>query len=305
MAFATKKVKTKYKDGGMVEKNSVGGWIADIAIVVILIGVMFICLIPLWYSLVASFSDGFTLYFTEGMIWLPVGKWTLAGYEHVFANDNILRGYANTLMYVVGATFLGFILNVLAGYTLSRKTRYRSFMILFVMFTMMFNGGLIPTYIVMQKLGFINSPLAIIIPTCTNAFFMVMMMNAYAGVPESTVEAAELDGAGHFRVMFQICLPQCMSIATVVLLYSVVQQWNSWFQAYVYLASARDWWPLQLVVNNMIAENTNFTQSGNIDYSRFLIQYSLVIVATVPILIVFPFFQKYIEKGAVLGGVKE
>ena len=114
-----------------------------------------------------------------------------------------------------------------------------------------------------------------------------------------------MDGAGHFRLMFQICLPQCMSIATVVLLYSVVFQWNSWFQAYVYLSTARDWWPLQLVVNNMISENANFMQSGNIDYSRFLIQYGLVVVATIPILCVFPFFQKYIEKGAILGGVKE
>lgn len=299
------KVKTKYRNGGMVEKNSVLGWIADIIIYALLVVMMFICVIPLWYSLVASFSDGFTLYNSEGMIWFPVGEWTLAGYEHVFASNNVLRGYLNTIIYVVGATLLGFVLNVLAGYVLSRSTRYRGIMILFVMFTMMFNGGLIPTYIVMRALGFVNSPLAIIIPTCTNAYFMILMMNAYLGVPQSTVEAAELDGAGHFRLMFQICLPQCMSIATVVLLYSVVFQWNSWFQAYVYLSTAREWWPLQLVVNNMISENTNFMQSGNIDYSRFLIQYGLVVVATIPILCVFPFFQKYIEKGAVLGGVKE
>lgn len=299
------KVKTKYRNGGMVEKNSVLGWIADIIIYALLVVMMFICVIPLWYSLVASFSDGFTLYNSEGMIWLPVGDLTLAGYEHVFASNNVLRGYLNTIIYVVGATALGFVLNVLAGYVLSRHTRYRGIMILFVMFTMMFNGGLIPTYIVMRSLGFVNSPLAIIIPTCTNSYFMILMMNAYLGVPQSTVEAAQLDGAGHFRLMFQICLPQCMSIATVVLLYSVVFQWNSWFQAYVYLSTARDWWPLQLVVNNMISENANFMQSGNIDYSRFLIQYGLVVVATIPILCVFPFFQKYIEKGAVLGGVKE
>lgn len=214
-------------------------------------------------------------------------------------------GYGNTLLYVVSATLLGFVLNVLAGYVLSRDTRYRGIMIMIVMFTMMFGGGLIPTYIVMKALGFVNNPLAIIIPTCTNAYFMILMMNAYLSVPQSTVEAAQLDGAGHFRLMFQICLPQCMSIATVVLLYSVVFQWNSWFQAYVYLSSAKEWWPLQLVVNNMIAENTNFMQSGNIDYSRYLIQYGLVVVATIPILCAFPFFQKYIEKGAVLGGVKE
>ena len=187
-------------------------------------------------------------------------------------------------------------------FTISAKRRSSSATIVF---TMMFGGGLIPTYIVLRSLGFVNSPLAVIIPTCTNAYFMILMMNAYLGVPQSTVEAAQLDGAGHFRLMFQICLPQCMSIATVVLLYSVVFQWNSWFQAYVYLSSAKEWWPLQLVVNNMISENTTFTQSANIDYSRYLIQYGLVVVATIPILCAFPFFQKYIEKGAVLGGVKE
>lgn len=299
------KVKTKYRNGGMVEKNSVLGWIADIIIYALLIVMMFICIIPLWYSLVASFSDGFTLYTNEGMIWLPVGKLSLEGYKHIFESNNVLVGYGNTILYVVSATLLGFVLNVLAGYVLSRSTRYRGIMILFVMFTMMFGGGLIPTYIVLRSLGFVNSPLAVIIPTCTNAYFMILMMNAYLGVPQSTVEAAQLDGAGHFRLMFQICLPQCMSIATVVLLYSVVFQWNSWFQAYVYLSSAKEWWPLQLVVNNMISENTTFTQSANIDYSRYLIQYGLVVVATIPILCAFPFFQKYIEKGAVLGGVKE
>lgn len=299
------KIKSKHGNVGMIEKNSVGGWIADILITVILTGVMLVCLLPLWYSLVASFSDGFTLYNTSGMIWLPVGKWNLEGYKHIFAGNNILRGYVNTLVYVVSATLLGFLLNVVGGYTLSRKTRYRGIMVMFVMFTMMFGGGLIPTYIVMLKIGLVNSPLAIILPTCTNAFFMIMMMNAYSSVPEATIEAAQIDGAGHIRIMFQIGLPQCMSMATVVILYSVVSQWNSWFQAYVYLTSARDWWPLQLVVNNMIAENIGFAQSGNIDYSRYLIQYGLTVVATVPILIIFPFFQKYIEKGAVLGGVKE
>lgn len=303
--MVSQKIKTKYRNGGMVEKNSVGGIIADIIIWAVLLFVAFICLIPLWYSLVASVSDGLTLYRTDGMIWWPVGEWNLDGYKHIFANSNILIGYRNTIFYMVSATLVGFVLNVIGGYIMSRKTRYRAVMILFVMFTMMFNGGLIPTYIVMGKYGLINNPLAIILPTSTNSFFMIMMMNGFGSVPESTVEAAELDGAGHLRIMFQVSLPQCMSIATVILLYSVVAQWNSWFQAYVYLSSATEWWPLQLFVNRMIGENTNFMLGGSIDYSRYLIQYGLAVIATVPILIVFPFFQKYIEKGAVLGGVKE
>ena len=301
-----KKVRAKYH-GGMVEKNSVGGWIADILITIILIAFMFVCVIPLWYSLVASFSDGFTLFRTEGMIWLPVGKWNVEGYKHIFASNEVWRGYGNTLLYMVTATFLGTILNVIGGYAMSRKTRYRNVMILYVMFTMMFSGGMIPTYIVMKGLGLVDSPLAVIIPTCTNAWFMVLTMNGFLSVPESTIEAAQIDGAGHLRIMFQIAFPQTMGISLVVILYALVGQWNNWFQAYLYLNSnaAKLWYPLQLVVDQMIARNANFLQSGNIDYSRYLIPFGLVVVSTVPILIVFPFFQKYIEKGALMGGVKE
>ena len=298
-------IKTKYRNGGMVEKNTVSGVIADVIIWCLLILAAAICLVPLWYAIVASISDGLTLYRTEGMIWWPVGEWNLKGYAHIFSNNNVIRGYGCTLFYMVRATLIGFVLNVIGGYVMSRKTRYRTVMVLFVMFTMMFNGGLIPTYIVMNAYGLINDPLAVILLTCTNAFFMIMMMNGFASVPESTVETAGLDGAGHLRIMFQISLPQCMSIAVVIILYSVVAQRNSWFQAYVYLSSAKEWWSLQLVVNQMIAENVSFMLTGDIDYSRYLIQYGLAVVATIPILVVFPFFQKYIERGAILGGVKE
>lgn len=295
----------KSNNTSMVEARTVSGTIADILIVLVLIGVMIICFVPLWYVLVASVSDGKTLFATEGLILKPVGEWTLDGYKLILKDNSILIGYRNTLMYVVSATVLGLLINVMTGYAISRKTRFSGLMTLFVVITMMFSGGLIPSYMIIRELGILNTPLAVILPTCTNAFFIMMTANAFRGVPQQTIEAAEIDGASHFQVMMQVALPQCKGIVAVVVLYSVVFQWNSWFQAMVYLPNARNWWPLQLYIREFVANNTAFLMSSNPDYSRYLIQFALIVVATLPILLAFPFFLNTIEKGALTGGVKE
>lgn len=295
----------KSNNTSMVEARTVSGTIADILIVLVLIGVMIICFVPLWYVLVASISDGKAMFATEGLILKPVGEWTLDGYKLILKDNSILLGYRNTLLYVVTTTLLGLLLNVMTGYALSRDTRYGGLMTLFIIITMMFSGGLIPSYMIIRELGILNTPLAVILPTCTNAFFIIMTANAFRGVPKQTIEAAEIDGANHFQVMMQVALPQCKGIVAVVVLYNVVFQWNSWFQAMVYLPNAREWWPLQLYIREFVANNTSFLMSSNPDYSRYLIQFCLIVVATLPILVAFPFFLNTIEKGALTGGVKE
>ena len=300
-----KKMKTSRNGVSMIEERTIGGSIADILIVLVLIGVMIICFVPLWYVVVASVSNGKAMFATEGLILKPVGDMTLDGYKLIFSDNSILLGYRNTLIYVVGGTALGLLLNVMTGYALSRNTRYKGIMILFVIITMMFSGGLIPTYMIIRKLGLLNTPLSVILPTCTNAFFIIMTANAFRSVPQQIIEAAEMDGANHFRVMLQVALPQCKGTVAVVVLYSVVTQWNSWFHAMVYLANARQWWPLQLFIREFVANNTAFLMSTNPDYSRYLIQFCLIVVATLPILVAFPFFLNTIEKGALTGGVKE
>lgn len=289
----------------MVETRTVSGTIADILIVLVLIGVMIVCFVPLWYVLVASISDGKAMFATEGLILKPVGQWNLEGYKLILKDNSILIGYRNTLMYVVTTTLLGLLINIMSGYALSRPTRLNGLMTLFVIITMMFSGGLIPTYMVIRSLGILNNPLAVILPTCTNAFFIMMTANAFRSVPKQTIEAAHLDGANHFQVMLRVALPQCKSIVAVVVLYNVVFQWNSWFQAMVYLPNARQWWPLQLYIREFVANNTAFLMSSNPDYSRYLVQFCLIVVATLPILVAFPFFLNTIEKGALTGGVKE
>jgi len=295
----------KSNNTSMVEARTISCTIADILIVLVLIGVMIVCFVPLWYVLVASISDGKAMFATEGLILKPVGEWTLDGYKLILQDNSILLGYRNTLLYVVTTTLLGLLLNVMTGYALSRDTRYGGLMTLFIIITMMFSGGLIPSYMIIRELGILNTPLAVILPTCTNAFFIIMTANAFRSVPKQTIEAAEIDGANHFQVMMQVALPQCKGIVAVVVLYNVVFQWNSWFQAMVYLPNARQWWPLQLYIREFVANNTSFLMSSNPDYSRYLVQFCLIVVATLPILVAFPFFLNTIEKGALTGGVKE
>jgi putative aldouronate transport system permease protein len=289
----------------MVREVSAVTIIVDIIIGLFLLAVAFVSFIPLWHVLMASFSDGKQLLAHEGLLWLPVGKANFEGYKLMFADDGIITGYMNTLVYVVGASLIGLVINTLGGYVLCRKTRLKSIMTLYITFTMLFSGGLIPTYMVIRSLGMVGTRWALLIPGCTNAFFLILMMNGFRQVPESTVEAARVDGAGHVRVMFQIMLPQARGMMVVTILNTVVMQWNSWFPASIYVTNKRELWPLQLWIKQIVADNANILQSANPNYGRWLIQYAVIIAATMPILVTFPFFQEKLEKGMVMGGVKE
>lgn len=288
----------------MVERPSVGDRVVDVIVILVCALVAFCSLVPMWHVLMSSLSDGKTLLATEGVAWLPAGSVTLDGYKHIFSDKSILTGYANTLFYTVSSTALGFFLSVCAGYAMSRNTKLKGFMILALMLPMLFSGGLVPTYMVIRKLGWVGTRLALIIPGCTNAMFMVMMMNAFNSVPGEMYEAARIDGAGHFRTMSQIMLPQAMNLGSVIILNSVVGQWNSWLQASIYVPNKRNLWPLQLFIREITANNENFLQTSNPDYSRYLIRYAVIVAATLPIIAIFPFFQDKLEKGVIAGGVK-
>lgn len=302
--MAKKEVKTTGRSALALDKG-LGNNIANTVIAALLLFVAFVSFIPLWHVLMASLSDGRRLLAHEGLLWLPAGQASLGGYRIMFADLSILTGYLNTIIYVVGATFFGILINTSGGYVLSRDSRLKSILTIFVTFTMLFNGGLIPTYMVIRALGWVGTRWAILIPGCTNAFFLIMLMNAFRNVPASTVESARIDGAGHLRVMFQIMLPQAKSMLTVVMINSVVMQWNSWFPASIYVPNRRELWPLQLWIRQLVADNANILQAANPDFDRWLVQYAVIIAASLPILITFPFFQKRLESGMIIGGVKE
>lgn len=295
--------------GGMIEGKKPQYIAYDILLVVIMVLIMLICVVPMWHVLMSSFSDGDVLMQSTGIVWWPKtqeGGFNFGGYALLGNYDVVWQGYGNTLIYVFASGALGFVLTVLGGYALSRRIFLGKPLAFFIMFTMMFNGGLIPTYMVIKALGMTGTRWALIVPGCANGIFMLVMANAFRDVPASTVEAAHIDGAGHLTTLFKIMLPQAMSMATVVILNTLIMQWNSWYPASIYVSTKRDLWPLQLWIKEIIAQNANFTQiAGPVDYNRYLLQYVVIIIATVPLLAAFPFFLKYIEKGVIMGGVKE
>lgn len=295
--------KSKRKEG-MVENPTILGMTADVLIIVFLVVVMFCSIIPLWHVLMASLSDGKSLLANKGLLWLPAGNATLEGYRLTFLDSSILKGYMNTIIYVVGSTVFGMVICTLGGYVLSRDFRLRKQFTLMITFTLLFGGGLIPSYMVNRAIGLVNTRWSLILPGATGAYFVVMMMNAFRTVPESLVEASRIDGAGHVRTMLQVMLPQCKGISAVVILNSIVVQWNSWLPASIYVPNKRELWPLQLWIRQLTADNASLLQSANPDYNRFLIQYVVIIVSTLPIILAMPFFQKYLEEGAIAGGVK-
>jgi putative aldouronate transport system permease protein len=158
---------------------------------------------------------------------------------------------------------------------------------------------------VVRRLGMVGTRWALILPHCTNGAFMVMMVKAFDSVPESTVEAARIDGAGHLRVMFQVMLPQCFSFALVTMVNTAIISWNAWFSASIYVPTDKTRWPLQLWIRDLVASNQDFLNWTNPDYSRYLISYCVIILSTAPILLLFPLFIKRLEKGMARGGVKE
>lgn len=291
-------------DYGMVVHPGPAGIAADVLIVLALALAAFICIIPMWNVVMSSISDGKELLGHKGMVWKPLGESTLAGYKLLFRNSSIITGYINTVIYVAGGTLLGLVMNVFAGYILSRPTKYRGVMILFCVFTTMFNGGTVPTYMVIRALGMTGTRMALIIPGCTNALFMLLMMNSFSQVDKSYVEAAEIDGAGHLAIMFRVMLPQCKGMAIVTAINTAILKWNSWFEASIYVPNQKDRWPLQLWVKQITAEAADFLKTANPNYDKNLLQYAVIVAATVPILILFPFFIGKLEKGMVIGGVK-
>jgi putative aldouronate transport system permease protein len=268
-----------------------------------------ICLAPIWHVLMASISDPRMLMQTKGILWLPTGNPTFDGYNIVFKNQSIITGYINTLIYVAAFTLLGIVLIIIAGFVLSRKTKLRGPLMIMLLFTMMFSGGLIPSYIINMNIGLIENRWAVIIPGCINAFYIIIMKNAFDQLPESFEESAKLDGASPFRILLQILLPLVKATVAVIAMFLIVQKWNSWFGESIYLPKSREKWPLQLFMREILVQNdsnmiTEAEAKGMASLVKNLVKHCVTIVGTLPILMVYPFAQKYFVQGVTLGGVK-
>ena len=268
-----------------------------------------IFLIPVWHVLMGSLSDPLKISAHSGIILYPLGDVTLGGYGLVMQNNSIVRSYANTLLIVVSATALGTFLTILASYVMSVRGLYWKKPINFlVTFTMIFNGGLIPTYMVVRNLNMLDTYWSLIIPGCCVAYNIILMRTSFSQIPDALSEAATIDGAGHFRILFQIILPVSKAIIAVIVLFYAIQQWNAWFNASIYIQN-RDLYPLQLTLREIVLQSSENSIVANadgetVDIYRPLIKYCSIMVSIIPMMIVYQFVQKYFVTGVMIGSVK-
>lgn len=295
----------------MIEKLSPSRIVFNVLNYGFMIAFGIVCILPIWHVAMASISDPRLLMSSSGILLKPLGKITMEGYKLVLENKNILVGYANTILYVMFGAVAGAALTAVAGYLISRKDfKPAKLLAVFILFTMMFNGGLIPTYMVIRGLHMINTRWAVMIPGVINAFYIMMMKSGFEQISNSYEESAKLDGAGPVTILFRILLPLLKANLAVIILFTVVMQWNSWYPASIYLTKARDLWPLQLFMRELLIENdtskiaTSMDAQNAADMVANLVKYGVTIVGTLPILCAYPFAQKYFVTGVTLGGVK-
>lgn len=280
----------------------------DLLIYLSLIFITFLTLYPIWHVLMASISDGDVLMRTRGILLLPAGL-SLDAFVVVMKNPSILSGYTNTLLYVFFGTSLNLILTTLGAYVLSRKNfLWSTPAMILIVITMFFSGGMVPDFLLIEKLNLINSPLALILPSAINTFNLIIMRTAFAAVPDALEEAAKLEGANDFHILIKIFIPISSAVIAVMVLYYAVAHWNSWFPAMLYLRS-RVLYPLQLILREILIMNSLDTMRGNIEFEDLYkvsetIKYATIIVSTIPILMLYPFLQKYFVKGVMIGALK-
>lgn len=288
--------------------RSVGEKLFDVFNYVLLTVITLCTLYPLIYVLFASFSDPTRYMQHSGILWKPLDI-TFNAYRLVFDNPMIIQGYLNTFLIVSGGLVLNIMLTAFGAYALSRKgLRYRKQLMLFIVFTMFFSGGLIPLYFTVKGLELTNTLWSLIIPQAISAFNLIIMRTAFEAVPDSLEESAKIDGANEFVILFRIMMPLCMPVIAVMLLYYGVSHWNSWFQAMIYLQD-RSLYPLQLVLRELLLLNdassmASGASGGEVAVIGETLKHATIIVATVPILLVYPFLQKYFVKGALIGAIK-
>lgn len=292
----------------MVQSKSIGYKLFQICNYTVLSFIAFLCLAPMIHTVFASFSEPSKLGAHIGIILMPLG-FTLEGYKLVLSNPNIYTGYLNTIIYVGGSVLIGLTLTVSSGYVLSRKRLYfRNALMFFIVFTMLFNGGIIPFYMIVRNLGMLDSRWALIIPGCCNAFYIIIMRTSMAEIPESLEEAARIDGAGSMTVLLRVVIPLSKATIAVIILFSAVAQWNSWFNASMFIQD-RGLYPLQLILRDILINNDT-SQMGREDMEssmamyKDLVKYCTTIVATAPILFIYPFVQKHFVKGVMIGSIK-
>ena len=275
--------------------------------------VLVVTLYPLIYVVSASFSEPNEV--IMGNLWLLPKGFTLDGYDLIFDYDPIWIGYRNTLLYTVFGTSLNLLLTLPCAYALSRRDfRGRTPIMLLFTFTMFFSGGMIPTYLAMKDFGLLNNPVAVIIPGAVNVTNLIIARTYFStSVPWELQEAAVIDGCSNTRLLLRIVLPLSMPMVAVIALYYLVGHWNAYFNALIYLSN-EDYYPLQLFLRNiLLLDQMTEMRAGDSEAMQALMRriqlkesmkYGIVVLSSLPVLVIYPFLQKYFVKGVMIGAIK-
>lgn len=289
--------------------KSIGEYIFDFVVAFLLLSFCLVIVLPLLHIISASFSDPFELLLGKVGIW-PV-KPTLSLYRMVFKNPEIWRSYGNTLLYTTLGTAISVFLTLTAAYPLSRKELYgRRWIQLFYIFTMFFSGGMIPSYILVTSILDIDNTIwAIVLPSAMSTYNMIVARNFLEQtVPDEVIESASIDGCNDIRIFRQIVLPISLPIIAVMALFYGVGHWNQWFNAMLYVQQ-RSLYPLQMILREILLQNdvSNMTGAMNTSDKEMVgagIKYATMVVSTLPIMLLYPFLQKYFVQGMTIGAVK-
>jgi putative aldouronate transport system permease protein len=298
----------------MNNKNKIreGSSIATAIMYILAIFVVFITLYPMYYVLILSLSDPLQA-LTMEVYTFPKG-FNLGAYRLLTGNSEIWRTFGNTVLYALTNMVLMIITSMMGAFPLTFKTLIgRKYVNTYLLVTMFFSGGLIPSFLLIMRMGMYDSPLALIIPTCFSVWNVILTKAYLSTIPETLREAAKIDGANVYQILFRIYLPLSTPILAVLAVYTIVGVWNSWFSALVYLPHL-DWQPLQLYLRRMLVNAETPAGVMSPDAVREMVQlklsysqlkYAMIIFTSLPVLFTYPFFQKYFMKGIMLGSLKE
>ncbi|WP_130859049.1 carbohydrate ABC transporter permease [Gracilibacillus phocaeensis] len=292
-------------------KDSSGDVYFKIFLAFICTVMLILILYPLYFVIIASISNPSSV--ANGEVWFFPKDITMIGYQEIFQDQRIWRGISNTLIYTIGGTVASLLFTIPAGYALSRNDfAARKFLTFFFVFTMFFNGGLIPTYLTVKEFGLTNTIWVMIIPFSVNVFNLIITRVFFqTTIPKELLESSKLDGCSDFQFFLKIVLPLSKAIIAVMMLYYSVQYWNEYMKALIYLNNDQ-LFPLQLILREILVMNEAFSSGGqgvslgdiNMQQKADLIKYGVIIVSSLPMLIFFPFIQKYFEKGVMIGSLK-
>lgn len=264
---------------------------------------------PVYYIVIASFSDPGALSRHIGLLWAPMKPYTLTAYETVFRNPQIVTGFLNTLFVLGVGLLVNLTMTMLGAFFLTIKgPMLKDAIALMIIFTMYFSGGLIPSYLNIRDLKLMDSLWALILPGAINTANLIIMKSAFQSIPDSLVESARLDGGSYVQILLQVMVPLSKATIAVMVLYYGVEHWNAWFNASIYLRDSEKF-PLQLVVRNILQMAGSSAMGGGAGMDEIaqlaeLIKYALIVVTTAPILALYPFLQKYFVKGVMVGAIK-